>query len=156
MPLHSSRSHCGNGIFALANTPYQCSLVHPGRTGIFESKILSPGGRRILPGGLFMDSGSSLEFTRVTLVIARADVAMGFMVAHTLRLMRLGEDNIMNSSKSALLSAIIAAALLLVALGLIFAFLPNKRHAVKAQGNLPVLAARIEAGPWRVAPHHGI
>ena len=48
----------------------------------------------------------------------------------------------MNSSKSALLSAIVAAALLLVALALIFVFLPNKKHAVKAQGNLPLLAAR--------------
>jgi hypothetical protein len=47
----------------------------------------------------------------------------------------------MNSSKSALLSAIIGTLLLLVALGLIFAFLPaNKKHAVKAPGNLPIVA----------------
>jgi hypothetical protein len=51
----------------------------------------------------------------------------------------------MNSSKSALLSAIIATVLLLVCLGLIFAFLPNRKHGLNAQGNLPTTAdARME------------
>jgi hypothetical protein len=32
------------------------SLQNRGGRGVFESKILSPGGRRILPGGLFKSS----------------------------------------------------------------------------------------------------
>ena len=46
----------------------------------------------------------------------------------------------MNSSNSALLSAIIGTALLVVAFGLIVAFVPKGKPAVKAQGNLPVVA----------------
>ena len=42
----------------------------------------------------------------------------------------------MNSSNSALLSAIIGTALLVVAFGLIVAFAPKGKPAVKAQGNL--------------------
>jgi hypothetical protein len=53
----------------------------------------------------------------------------------------------MNSSKSAMLSAIIGAALLLVAVGLILVFLPHKKHAakkrvVKAQENLRMMSGR--------------
>ena len=41
--------------YRLATITMQVSRTQ-GRTGIFESKILSPGGRRILPGGLFRSS----------------------------------------------------------------------------------------------------
>jgi hypothetical protein len=46
----------------------------------------------------------------------------------------------MNSYKSALLSAIIGTALLVMAFGLIIAFVPKGKPAVKAQGNLPIVA----------------
>ena len=46
----------------------------------------------------------------------------------------------MNSSNSALLSAIIGTALLVVAFGLIVAFVPKGKPAVKAQGNLFLVA----------------
>jgi len=60
---------------------------------------------------------------------------------------RSGEarNNIMNSSKSALLSAIIGTALLVVAFGLIVAFVPKGKPAVKAQGNLPIVADAANA-----------
>jgi len=47
----------------------------------------------------------------------------------------------MDSYKSALLSAIIGTALLVVAFGLIIAFVPKGKPAVKAQGNLPIMVA---------------
>ena len=46
----------------------------------------------------------------------------------------------MDSYKSALLSAIIGTALLVVAFGLIVAFVPKGKPPVKAQGNLPIVA----------------
>jgi hypothetical protein len=46
----------------------------------------------------------------------------------------------MNSYKTALLSAIIGTALLVVAFGLIIAFVPKGKPAVKAQGNLSLVA----------------
>jgi hypothetical protein len=46
----------------------------------------------------------------------------------------------MNSYKPALLSAIIGTALLVVAFCLIIAFVPKGKPAVKAQGNLPIVA----------------
>jgi hypothetical protein len=42
-------------LVRLVRPPMQVSQNRGGR-GIFEGKILSPGGRRILPGGLFMES----------------------------------------------------------------------------------------------------
>jgi len=55
----------------------------------------------------------------------------------------------MNSYKSALLSAIIGTALLVVAFSLIVAFVPKGKPGVKAQGNLPLVADASNGWPLR-------